>query len=69
MNDGRVAKRRWEWKPDGRRPVGRPRKRWTDSVSDNLQKNNMPTLEQLRRDNNLHNRDDWRKRVARLTEI
>ena len=50
MNENRIAKKRWNWAPNGRRSRGRPRKRWKDGVEEILEKHNMPTIEQLIRD-------------------
>jgi hypothetical protein len=36
MDISRTAKRILEWKPIGRRPLGRPRLRWLDDVCDDL---------------------------------
>ena len=68
MDEGRIAKKRWNWTPEGRRPPGRPRKRWKDAIQDTLQRYDIPKLEDLRRDQVLQDRKDWRKRLARLTE-
>jgi hypothetical protein len=32
MDTSRTAKRILEWKPMGRRPLGRPKRRWSDDV-------------------------------------
>ena len=69
MEDDRVAKRRWNWTPQGTRPRGRPRKRWKDTVKETLERYNMPKLEDLTRQQTLQNRPEWKKRLARLTEI
>jgi hypothetical protein len=36
MDTSRTAKRILEWKPMGRRPLGRPKRRWSDDVCDDL---------------------------------
>jgi hypothetical protein len=36
MDTSRTAKRIFEWKPIGRRSLGRPRLRWLDDVCDDL---------------------------------
>jgi hypothetical protein len=36
MDTSRIAKRIFEWKPIGRRSLGRPRLRWFDDVCDDL---------------------------------
>ena len=38
MDDRRLARRYLEWKPQGKRPVGRPRKRWLDGVGEALER-------------------------------
>ena len=68
MDRGRIAKRRWEWTPRNKRPVGRPRKRWMDAVKETLERHNLPTLEELRRNGTLQDRKEWRKRLIPLTE-
>src|ERR1700755_3491542 len=47
MEEGRVAKRRWEWRPAGARPKGKPRKRWKDSVEESLRRDRMPSMKEL----------------------
>jgi hypothetical protein len=36
MDTSRTAERIFEWKPIGRRSLGRPRLRWLDDLCDNL---------------------------------
>jgi hypothetical protein len=36
MDTSRIAKRIFEWKPLGRRSLGRPKLRWLDDVCDDL---------------------------------
>ena len=68
MEEGRIAKERWDWTPEGRRPVGRPRKRWKNAVNETLARHNIPELEDLRRQRTLQDRRQWKKRLARMTE-
>jgi hypothetical protein len=37
MDEKRTPTRILEWKPTGRRIRGRPRKRWTEDIEDNIQ--------------------------------
>src|SRR5678816_1801750 len=54
MQEGRVAKKRWEWRPEETRPRGRPRKRWESSVEDSLRRHGLPSMQELREDG------DWK---------
>ena len=38
MDEKRTPKRIIEWKPVGRRIIGRPRKRWIEDVEENIQR-------------------------------
>ena len=67
MDEDRIARRRWDWTPDGRRSRGRPRKRWRDGIEDVLAKHSMPTIEQLRRDGIFEDRREWIRRLTSLT--
>ena len=64
---GRVAKRRWEWRPVGTRPKGRPRKRWKDSVEESLRRHGMPSMQELMEERVLEDRREWRRVLALLT--
>ena len=37
MEEGRGVHRVWVGKPEGRRPLGRPRRRWEDNIKMDLQ--------------------------------
>lgn len=67
MDEGRVAKRRWNWRPEGRRSAGRPRKRWIDGVEEILKENNLPNIRTLRENDVFNDRMEWRKRLIPLT--
>src|SRR5678816_2584808 len=49
MQEERVAKRRWEWRPEETRPRGSPRKRWESLVEDSLRRHGMPSMRELRK--------------------
>jgi len=44
-----------EWRPTGKRPRGRPRKRWLDTVEENLKKIRVREWKTI-----VHNREGWR---------
>jgi hypothetical protein len=69
MDDQRVAKRCFQWVPEGRRPRGRPRKRWKDEIEEVLEKNGLPELRELRENNAFLDRRNWRSRLNQLTGI
>ena len=37
MEEGRVVHKVLVWKPEGKRPLGRPRRRWEDNIKMDLQ--------------------------------
>ena len=37
MDEKRIPKRVLEWKPTGRRVIGRPRKRWVEDIEEDIQ--------------------------------
>src|SRR5678816_1132187 len=47
MQEDRLARKRWEWMPDGRRLRGRPRKRWRESFQDSLMRCGLPAVEEI----------------------
>ena len=51
-----------DWIVDGRRPRGRPRKRWIDNVKENMRVLNV-------NDETARNRERWRSAIARLTPL
>lgn len=67
MQEDRLAKRRWEWTPDGRRPRGRPRKRWKESVQDSLTRCGLPAMEELHGRRLWEDRTEWRRMLSPLT--
>ena len=69
MSEERVAKKRWEWTPNGRRPVGRPRTRWKDTIEETLKRHEFPNLRELKNNNVFENRQEWRRLVTPLTEL
>src|ERR1700755_1497199 len=66
MPENRMAKRRWNWTPNGRRPMGRPRKKWKESVQDTLRRWEMQTMEEIQRRKMWEDRDGWRRLLSPL---
>ena len=65
MDDGRMAKRYLEWKPQGRRPVRRPRKRWLYEVEEAIERREV-LLGDVEEERTYKNRDAWRDVVKCL---
>ena len=62
MDGERLAKRYLEWRPQGKRPVGRPRKRWIDGVGEALERRGT-CLTDVEERRTYEDRDDWRNVV------
>ena len=67
MDAGRIPKVAFEWRPDGRRPAGRPRKRWTDGIQETLTQYRMGRLDRLVENGVFHDRAEWKRRCSHLT--
>ena len=67
MDEEKVARKRWTWRPIGQRSRGRPRKRWADGVEEILRKHNLPNLEELRERGSIQDRNVWRSLLIPLT--
>ncbi len=62
MEDTRYARKFLEWVPLGRRPVGRPRKRWMQGVEEAAERRGR-NLQEITRDEDFMDRDLWRRFV------
>ena len=58
MNDNRIARSVYNAKTQGKRPRGRPRRKWEEDIKEALKKRNLSFLEGSRK---CQNRKDWRK--------
>ena len=67
MEEGRIPKLVFRWLPNGRRPTGRPRKRWRDSIQEILTKYRMGRMSRLEEDDVFQDRAEWRRRCSALT--
>jgi hypothetical protein len=64
MDNNRHARRYLEWVPNGRRPVGRPRKRWTDGIKKSLEDRGT-SLEEVDEGGLCQDRTLWRGLIQR----
>jgi hypothetical protein len=66
MGEERVVHRILVWKPEGKRPLGRPRRRWEDNM-----KMDVEELGGVRGDwiKLAHDRDGWREHVSTVREF
>ena len=62
MDDEKLSKRYFEWKPQGKKPAGRPRKKWIDGVGEALEKRGT-CLTDVEETMTYEDRDDWRNIV------
>lgn len=62
MPEERMPRKYLEWKPHGKRPVGRPRKRWMEGVEDGLRRRGVG-LAEVERDGLCEDRTRWREVV------
>ena len=62
MDEERYARKYLEWRPRGRRPVGRPRKRWMEGVAEAAEKRGK-SVTTIERERFYDNRGAWRNFV------
>ena len=60
MTEDRHAKKYLSWKPTGKRPVGRPRKRWMEGV-DKALKGRGTSAAEVEEQKSYEDRTEWRK--------
>ena len=65
MGEGRIPRRYLRWKPQGRRPVGRPRKIWLDGVDEALKRKGK-SLARVEESEIYEDRNNWRE-IARCS--
>ncbi|XP_076065045.1 uncharacterized protein LOC143039078 [Oratosquilla oratoria] len=56
----RYPRRYYEWRPTGKRPVGRPRMRWWTNIERAIEKRST-TMEEVERTNGYEDRTQWRR--------
>ena len=59
MEDGKKAKKYLNWKPEGKRPVGRPRKRWMEGIKAAIERRGT-SLQEVRDNRRYEDREGWR---------
>ena len=59
MNDDRYPSKLYNWHPQGRRPAGRPRKRWRDGVADAIRRRG-GDIDDVERGDLCRDRSAWR---------
>ena len=60
MEEDKKPKRYLKWKPEGKRPVGRPRKRWMEGIEVALNRRGTSLCE-VEEDRRYEDRDGWRR--------
>ena len=59
MEDRRYPLKYYNWRPEGRRPVGRPRKRWRDAINEAVTERGT-TLNLVEETEMYDDRSEWR---------
>ena len=65
MREGRIPRRYLQWKPEGRRPIGRSCKRWLDGVDEAVRRRGK-SLAQVEESEIYKYRKNWREMVRCL---
>jgi hypothetical protein len=66
MGEERVLYRVLVWKPEGKRPLGRPRRRWVDNIRMDLQEVGCGCMERI---GLAQDRDRWRTFVSAVMNL
>jgi len=66
MGERRVVYRVWEGKPEGKRPLGRPRRRWEDNIKMDLQEVGCGSMDWIEL---IQVRDRWRALVNAVMNL
>jgi hypothetical protein len=66
MGERRGAYRVLVWKPDGKRPLGRPRHRWEDNIKMDLQEGGWGGMDWI---DLAQDRDRWRALVNAIVNL
>ena len=60
MDEERKQKMYLQWKPDAKRPVGRPRKRWMEGIKAEIERRGR-SLTEVEEDRSYEDRNNWRR--------
>jgi hypothetical protein len=66
MGEDRKVYKVWVGKPEGKRPLGRPRRRWEDGVRMDLRENGLGGVDWIRL---AQDRDRWRAVVSAVMNL
>ena len=66
MGEDRYPRKYLEWQPNTKRPPGRPRKRWLDTVKKNLEDRNT-NIAEVEEHRKYEDRPGWRRMISRPT--
>ena len=66
MSEERLVYRVLVWKPEGRRPLGRPRRRWVDNIRMDLQEVGYGYMDWI---GLAEDRDSWRTLVSAVMNL
>ena len=64
MQDTRMVKAIYSWKPISRRPIGRPKTRWVDDARKDIQKLKVPNWKTLAQD-----RGKWKELIEKAKTL
>ena len=65
MNEDKRPKKYLKWRPEGKRPVGRPRKRWIEGVEAAMERRGTSRRE-VEEDEKYMDRSNWRRFLKSL---
>ena len=67
MDNVRYPKRMLEWIPQGRRPVGRPKKRWLENIERGISRRGS-SLAEINETELYEDRQEWKQFLKRATD-
>ena len=64
MEQDRYPRKYLEWQPNTKRPPGRPKKRWMDTVKENLKDRNI-NIKEVEEQRKFEDHTEWKRMIAR----